>query len=104
MIEPDTYYYKNMTMVMKCIQVTIDLTLILPINKSGNIKWYVDVAFAVHKYMRSHTGGFGAMVTGRVYFQSSKQKLNTKSSNEAELVRVYGVLTQVIYTRYFLKE
>ena len=33
-----------------------------------------------------------------------KQKLNTKSSTEAELVVVDDILTQVICTRYFLKE
>ena len=36
--------------------------------------------------------------------QYRKQKLNTNSSTEAELVDVDDVLTQVIWTRYFLKE
>ena len=34
----------------------------------------------------------------------SKKKLNTKISTEAELVGVDYVLTQVIWTQYFLKE
>ena len=49
---------------MKYIQGNIGLPLILSINKSGHIKWYVDAAFVVHKDMRSHTGGFMTMVTG----------------------------------------
>ena len=89
---------------MKYIQGTICLPLILSINKSGNIKWYVDASFEVHKDMRSHTSGFMTMGTGGSYLHSSKQKLNTKSSNEAKLVGVDDVLTQVICTRYFLKE
>ena len=52
----------------------------------------------------SHTGSFMNMVTGGSYVQYIKQKLNTKSSTEDELVGVDGVLTQVIWTRYFLKE
>ena len=88
---------------MKYIQGTIGLPLIFSINKSGNIKWYVDASFAVHKYMRSHTGCFITMGTVGAYVQSSKQKLNTKSSTEAKLVVVYDVLAQVIWTRYFLK-
>ena len=52
----------------------------------------------------SHTGGFMTMGTGGAYVKSRKQKLNTKSSNGAELIRVDDVLTQVIWTRYFLKE
>ena len=70
----------------------------MSIDKSGNIKWYVDALFAVHKDMRSHTGGFITMGTGGAYVHSRKHKLNTKSSTEAELVRVHDVLTQVIWT------
>ena len=66
------------------------------IDKSGNIKWYVDVSFAVHKDMRIPTGGFMTMVTGGSYVKYSKKYLNTKSSTEAELVGVDDVLTQVI--------
>ena len=35
---------------------------------------------------------------------SIKQKLNTKNSIEAELVGLDDVMTQLIWTRYFLKE
>ena len=83
---PDTDYYKKLLKVMKYIQETIGLTLILLINKSGNIKWYVDEVFAVNKYMRRHTGGFMTMVTGGAYMQYIKQKLNTKISIEDKLV------------------
>ena len=44
------------------------------------------------------------MGTGGAYVKYSKQKLNTKSSTEAELVGVDDVMTQVIWNRYFLKE
>ena len=54
---------------------------------------YVDASFAVHKYMRRHTGGFMTMGTGGAYVQYRKQKMNTKSSNEAEVIGVYDVLT-----------
>ena len=90
--------------VMKYITWTIDLPLILSINKYGYIKWYVDAALAVRKYTRSHTGGFMPMEKGGAYVQSSKQNMNIKSSTEAELVGVDDVLTQVIWTRWFLKK
>ena len=48
--------YKNMEREMKYIQVTIGLPLILSINNSVNIKWYVDANLSVHKDMKSHTG------------------------------------------------
>ena len=64
----------------------------------------VAASFLVHKYMRRHTGGFMTMITGGAYVQYSKQKLNTKVSNEAELVGLDYVLSQVMWTQYFLKE
>ena len=70
----------------------------MSIDKSGNIKWYIDASCAVHKDMRSHTGGFMPMGTGGAYVQCIKQKLNTKCSTEAELVGVDDVLTQGIRT------
>ena len=49
--------------------------------------------------MRIHTGEFMTMVTGGAYVKSIKQKMDTRSSTEAELVGVDDVLTQVIWTQ-----
>ena len=75
---PDTDYYKKLSRVVKYIQGTIGLPLILSIYKSVNIKWCVDASFSVHKDMRSHTGGFVTMGTVGAHVHSIKQKLNTK--------------------------
>ena len=45
-----------------------------------------DALYAVHDNMRSHTGGAISMGYGIIHGKSSKQKLNVKSSTEAELV------------------
>ena len=54
--------------------------------------------------MRSHTGGFMTMGTGEAYVHSSTHNLNAESSTEADIFGVDDVLTQVIWTQYFLKE
>ena len=66
----DIDYYKKLARVTKYIQGIIGLTLILSIDKSVNIKWYVDASFAVHKDMRNHTCGFMTMGTGGAYVHS----------------------------------
>ena len=76
MREPETDDYKKLDRLIKYTQGTIGIPLVLSIDKAGNIKWYVDAVFAVHKYMRIHTGGFMTMGTGWAYAKSSKQKLN----------------------------
>jgi hypothetical protein len=53
--------------------------------------------------MRSHTGGVLSMGRGAIYGTSTRQKLTTKSSTEAELVGVSDILPQVLWTRYFLE-
>ena len=43
------------------------------------------------------------MGKGSVYSTSTRQKLNTKSSTEAELVGVDDVMPMIVWTRYFLE-
>ena len=57
---------------MYYIQDAISLPMILSMDNSVNIKWYVDASFVVHKDIRIHTGGFMIMVTGGSYVQSIK--------------------------------
>ena len=65
--DSDVDDYKKLERVKKYIQSNIGMPLILSIDKSENIIWYVDAAFQLHKYMRSHTCGFITMVTIGAY-------------------------------------
>jgi hypothetical protein len=67
------------------------------------IKWWADAAYAVHPDMKSHTGGALTLGQGVIYGTSTRQKLNTKSLTEAELVGVNDIMPQVLWTRYFLE-
>ena len=62
----------------------------------------VDGSFAVHPNMRGHTGGGLTMGRGFPISVSTKQKLNTKSSTESELVGIDDMMPIVLWTRYFL--
>ena len=63
----------------------------------------VNALFAVHPDFKSHTGATMTMGEGSFQSISKKQKLNTRSSTEAELVGVDDVMTQVLWTRLFLE-
>jgi len=67
------------------------------------IKWWVDALFGVHQDMRSHTGGAMSLGRGAIYSTSTRQKLNTKSSTEAELVGVDDMMPMILWTRQFLE-
>ena len=79
------------------------MPLILGLNTGGALKWYVDASFAVHPNMRGHTGGGLTMGRGFPMVMSTKQKLNTRSSTESELVGVDDMMPLILWTRYFLK-
>ena len=77
--DPGVGDYKKLERLIDYTQGTIGMTMILSMDRSGNIKWYFDAAFTVHEDMRSNTGGFMNMVNSRDYIKSRKKNLNTKS-------------------------
>ncbi len=89
---------------MKYLRGSRDMVLTLEADNLQVFKWWVDASFAVHKDMRSHTGGVLSMGRGAVYSTSTRQKLTTRSSTEGELVGVNDVMPQILWTRYFLEE
>ena len=65
--------------------------------------WSIDASFAVHEDKRSHTGAVLLLGKGSVQSFSMKQKVNTRSSTEAELVGVDDMMSQVLWTILFLE-
>jgi hypothetical protein len=100
---PDTDDWKKLARVMKYLRGTQELSLTLEADDTHVIKWWVDAAFAVHKDMRSQTGVTMTMGKGSVYASSLRQKLNTRSSTEAELVGVDDAMGMILWTRLFLQ-
>jgi hypothetical protein len=86
---------------MKYLCRTTKMALALEANDSQLVRWWIDASFAVHQDMKGHTGGVILLGKGGVYGTSTRQKLVTKSSTEAELVGVSDVLPQVIWSRNF---
>jgi hypothetical protein len=64
--------------------------------------WYLDTSFAVHPNMHGHTGDGLTMGRGSPISVSTKQKLNTGSSTESELVGVNDMIQIISWTCYFL--
>ena len=77
--------------------------MILGGNNEVNLEWWIDASFAVHPDMQSHTRVTMSLGHGCPYSSTNKQKINTKSSTEAELVGVDDGLPMVIRTRNFLE-
>jgi hypothetical protein len=100
---PDLDDYKKLRRTMRYLRSTREMPLVLEAENLQIVKWWVDASFAVHPDMKGHTGGVMSLGGGAVYATSTRQKLVTRSSTESELVGVYDVMPQVLWTRYFLE-
>jgi hypothetical protein len=82
---------------------TRTLGLRLECNETGmEIYTFVDAAYGVHIDGKSHTGACISLGKGTMYNRSTKQKIVSKSSTEAELIALSDSSGQAIWTRNFL--
>jgi hypothetical protein len=89
--------------LLEYINGTIDLEYTVGADDLGRMRTWVDAAYAVHADMRSHTGGVISFGRGGIACKSSKQKLNTKSSTEAEFVGASDYLPNTIWVKMFME-
>ena len=68
------------------------------------IKWYVDSDFSTHVDFKSHTGGI--MTYGRrlLILWSIKNKLNTRSIRNSELVGAENMSIMILWRKYLWKQ
>jgi hypothetical protein len=83
---------------MKYLRGTRTLLLILSANRTGILKWWVDAAYAVHPNMQGHSGGSLSLGRGFPIVSSTKQKLNTQSSMELEIVGADNFMLAISWT------
>ena len=95
--------WKKLLKMMGFLVFTIDDVLTLEADDSQTLTWYIDAAFAVHPDMKSHTGATFTLGKGVICSDSTKQKVNTRSSTEAELIAVDDKISKVIWTKKFLE-
>jgi hypothetical protein len=96
---PDEDDWGKLRRLMRYIKGIINLPLILRADNLNLIKWWVDASFTTHNDCRGHTGGTLSLGNGFITGVSKKQKINTRSSNEAEIVGGDDMLPQIMWTR-----
>ena len=100
---PDEDDWKKLLRLLICLKCTKHFYLTLEADNLHVVQWWADAAFAVHPDMKSHTGSTMTMGKGAIQAISTKQKINTKSSTEAELVAADDTLSHLIQTKHFLE-
>jgi hypothetical protein len=101
--KPDQDDYKKLRRCLQYVNDTRDLGLVLRPGESPGVRAYVDASHATHDDMRSHTGLTEFYGGALVNAKSAKQKINTKSSAESELVGASDMAGLPLHTHRFIK-
>jgi hypothetical protein len=101
--EHDKYNWLKLKRLLRYIRGIIHMPLILKVESLNMIKWWVDTSLVTHDNSRGHTGATMSLGKGSVIGMSKKQKINTRSSTESELVGADDAISQMIWTQYFLE-
>ena len=79
--------WEKMRRFLKYLKGTETEYLTLGMNGIDLLETWIDASYAIHQDMKSHTGGMISMGRGAAMSKSSKQKINTNNSTEAEVFR-----------------
>ena len=101
--KPTKQDWHKLHRMMKFLKATADDVLTLSADRPGVLNWYWDASFAVYQDYKSHTRGTLTMGRGSIFSASKKQKLNTRSLTEAELVAVDDGMSSILWTKLFLE-
>eukprot|EP00957_Ditylum_brightwellii_P193665 14747724-Ditylum_brightwellii.AAC.1 len=101
--EPNGGDWVKLLKLLGFLKGTIKNVLTLDTDYAEELKWYVDAAFAVYNNTKSHTGATLTLGKGCVIRESTKQKVNSKSSTKAKLVAVDNKISKMIWTKKFLE-
>jgi hypothetical protein len=102
-LSPTESDWKKLIKLMTFLKTTQDEVPSMSADDTQTIKWHVDASFAVHQEFKSHTGATMSLGHGVICSVSTKQKVNTRSSTEAELVGLEDVISKVLWTKRFVE-
>jgi hypothetical protein len=101
---PDMDDWKKLLRVLGYLKETIDYDLKITCENLENLTWYIEGSYAVHEDMKGHTGAILSIGGNVVLSRSNKQKVNARSSTEAELIAVDNTLPTIQWARLFIKD
>ena len=79
-----------------------DIPLMLCTDRTNIYKWWVDGSHGVNTNFRGHTGASQSQEKFPIISAPTKQKLNTRSSTEIDLVAADESMLHATWTSYFL--
>ena len=101
--KPDNDNWGKVKRVLQYLKGTRNLPLTLSVNNVQCTKWQVDASHGTHVDCKGQTGAALTLGKGAAISFSRKQKVNTQSSTETELVGVDDAMPSILWSLYFLQ-
>ena len=73
-------------------------------DDTQTLYWHIDSSFGTHNDFKSHTGSTFNIGSGSICNESTKEKVNARSSTEAELIVIDDKIAKVLLTKKFIEE
>jgi hypothetical protein len=102
--KPDEDDWGKLRRVLQYLKGTRTLVLRLSVDNLSYSRWFIDASHAVHWDCKGQTGAGMTLGKGAAICFSKKQKINTKSSTETELVGVDDAMPSILWSLYFIQE
>ena len=101
--DPDEDDWGKVKRVLKYLKGTRSMPLRIKAESLEKTLWDIDASHSVHEDCKGQTGGGMTLGEGATMAHCWKQKSNTRSSTETELVGVYDCLPSVLWSLYFMQ-
>ncbi len=101
---PDEDDWKKLLRVLGYLKGTIHFDLTISCDSLDKLTWYIDGSYAIHDDMKGHSGAVLMIGDSAVLSHSNKQKVNTRSSTEAELIAVDDNLPTIQWAKSFMMD
>ena len=101
--EPNYVDWKKLTKIISFLKNTKNDLLALYADDTQSVHWYIDASYATHTDLKSHTGACMTLGKGILINYSTKQKVNSQSSTEAELNGVDDKISKILWVSKFIK-
>ena len=100
---PDVKDWKKLKQLISFLHQTIDNVRIIGADDLLKMQTFINLLHAVHEDMKGHTGGTITFGTDVVIVKSSKQKMNSRSSNKTEVIWNSEYLPFNIWFQHFME-
>jgi hypothetical protein len=101
---PDEDDWNKLVRVLSYLKATVDISLTLTCTSMSSLNWYFDGSYATHDDMKGQNGAVLLIGDTTVISRSNKQKVNTRSSTEAELIAIDDALPTVQWAKSLMMD